>query len=532
LVQRIWPLVLVVVVLVVTASGSLYLVSAVRAFVAGESLWSKAQKDAIYALSRYVDSGSARDLSRFEQAMAIPAGDWQARVALDDVPARIKDARAGILLGGNHPDDADALIWLMQTFRHVELLEEPYRYWAQGDQYLQQLQRLAREIEQRHAVGGISAEDAATWKREIEQINAGATPATQQFSASLGRSSRQMVMWLQGIHLALGLALILVAVWHTRHMLQQRQQVQNDLRTEKERAQTTLASLGDAVITTDAQGVVDYANPAALGLLGCDERQLRGQHLAKGLHFNSIDTTQTAESLLAHLLSGQQLREEHTRWLRRHDRSIVPVKLMGSAISGGGSPAGAVIVLRDVSREQQYLDQLSWHASHDGLTGLENRVEFERRLQRLLNQGQHRLRPSAVLYMDLDQFKLINETCGHPAGDEMLCEVSRLLLHSLRETDTLARLGGDEFGILLENCPPEPALRIAEKLRQAAEALHVHWGKQVLRTGLSIGLVHIGGEVQSAQDLLRPTWPATAPRSAAATASTSTAAMTVNTPAM
>jgi diguanylate cyclase (GGDEF)-like protein len=135
--------------------------------------------------------------------------------------------------------------------------------------------------------------------------------------------------------------------------------------------------------------------------------------------------------------------------------------------------------------------------------------------------------------MDLDQFKLINETCGHPAGDEMLCEVSRLLLHSLRETDTLARLGGDEFGILLENCPPEPALRIAEKLRQAAEALHVHWGKQVLRTGLSIGLVHIGGEVQSARTCCAwPTWPATAPRSAAATASTSTAAMTVNTPAM
>ncbi|MEJ8293938.1 EAL domain-containing protein [Delftia tsuruhatensis] len=504
LVQRIWPLVLVVVVLVVMASGSLYLVSAVRAFVAGESLWSKAQKDAIYALSRYVDSGSAHDLARFEQAMIVPAGDWQARMALDDVPARVKDARAGILLGGNHPDDADALIWLMQTFRHVELLEEPYRYWKQGDQYLQQLDRLAQEIEQRHTVGSVSAEDAITWKREIEQINAGVTPATQQFSASLGRSSRQMVMWLQCIHLMLGVALILVALWHTRRMLQQRQQVQNDLLTEKERAQTTLASLGDAVITTDAQGVVDYANPAALGLLGSSEQQLKGRHLAKGLHFNSIDTTQTAESLLTHLLSGRQLREEHTRWLRRHDRSIVPVKLMGSAISGGGErPAGAVIVLRDVSREQQYLDQLSWHASHDGLTGLENRVEFERRLQRLLNQGQHRLRPAALLYMDLDQFKLINETCGHPAGDEMLCEVSRLLLHNLRETDTLARLGGDEFGVLLENCPPEPALRIAEKLRQAAEALHVHWGKQVLRTGLSIGLVHIGGEVQSAQDLLR-----------------------------
>jgi diguanylate cyclase (GGDEF)-like protein/PAS domain S-box-containing protein len=496
-------LLLVVLVLIFTAAGSIYLVSAVRAFVNGESLWSKAQKDAIYYLTRYVDSGSAHDIARFHQAMGIPEGDWQARLALDDDPPRVDDARAGILQGGNHPDDADALILLMQRFRHFEWLQEPYRYWAQGDQYLRQLSTLAREIEQRHGIGSVSPEDAITWKREIEEINTGVTPAAQQFSASMGRSSRQMVIWLQLIHLALALLLILLAAWYARHMLQQRQQFQSDLLTEKERAQTTLASLGDAVITTDAEGMVDYANPAALGLLGCSEQQIRGQRLSKGLHFNSIDASQTAEGLLAHLLSGQVLREEQTRWLRRRDRSIAPVKLMGSAITSDGRPSGAVIVLRDVSREQQYLDQLSWHASHDSLTGLENRVEFERRLQRLLNQGQHRLRASALLYIDLDQFKLINETCGHPAGDEMLCEVCRMLLHNLRETDTLARLGGDEFGVLLENCPPEPALRIAEKLRVAAENLHVQWGKQSLRTGLSIGLVHIGGDIQSAQDLLR-----------------------------
>ena len=130
---------------------------------------------------------------------------------------------------------------------------------------------------------------------------------------------------------------------------------------------------------------------------------------------------------------------------------------MGSAISGGGErPAGAVIVLRDVSREQQYLDQLSWHASHDGLTGLENRVEFERRLQRLLNQGQHRLRPAALLYMDLDQFKLINETCGHPAGDEMLCEVSRLLLHNLRETDTWPAWAATNSAFFWRTVRPSP----------------------------------------------------------------------------
>ncbi|WP_280192527.1 EAL domain-containing protein [Delftia sp. PS-11] len=503
LMQRIWPLALIVLVLMLTASISLSLVSAVRAFVAGESLWSKAQKDAIYYLSRYVDSGSSRDLKLFRQAMRIPAGDWDARVAMDDNPPRIADAQAAIVVGGNHPDDVQALTLLIKYLRDVAWLQEPYRHWAVGQQYLNQLSQLAAEIEQGHALGHVSAESAATWKREIEQINLGVSPVAQQFSASLGRSSRQLVLWLQGIHLLLAVILILLAAWHTRRILLQRQQFKNDLFTEKERAQTTLASLSDAVITTDVRGIVDYANPAALDLLGCMDAQLRGEPLSRELHFNSIDASQTAEGLLAQLLSGQALREEQTRWLRRTDHSVVPVKLMGAAITNHGQRSGAVIVLRDVSREQQYLDQLSWHASHDSLTGLENRAEFERRLQRLLNMGQHRQHASALLHIDLDQFKLVNETCGHPAGDEMLCEVCRLLLHSLRETDTLARLGGDEFGVLLENCPPEAAVQIAEKLRAAVESLHVQWGQQTLRTGLSIGLVHLAGDVHSAQELLR-----------------------------
>ncbi|MEG0148692.1 MAG: EAL domain-containing protein [Comamonas sp.] len=149
------------------------------------------------------------------------------------------------------------------------------------------------------------------------------------------------------------------------------------------------------------------------------------------------------------------------------------------------------------------MDQLSWNSSHDTLTGLENRGEFERRLQHLLNQGRHQIKPCSLLYIDLDQFKLINETSSHHAGDEVLCEVSRMLLSNLRESDSLARMGGDEFGILLENCPPQAAMAIAEKLRAAAETLQVQWGNKTLRTGFSMGLVHIPGDASSAADLLR-----------------------------
>ena len=140
---------------------------------------------------------------------------------------------------------------------------------------------------------------------------------------------------------------------------------------------------------------------------------------------------------------------------------------------------------------------------HDTLTGLENRSEFEHHLQQLLNQGLHQLKPCTLLYIDLDQFKLANETCCHAAGDEILSTVSRMLRHNVRESDILARLGGGEFGVLLVNCQPPSAQAIAEKLCLAAQALQVQWGDKVLRTSFSIGMVHITREARSAADLLR-----------------------------
>ncbi|QXZ11006.1 EAL domain-containing protein [Comamonas sp. Y33R10-2] len=503
-VHPIWIFALLVVILTLSASSSLYLLSAVRGFVNGESLWSKAQKDAIYSLSRYADEGNPTDLANYEAALLVPRGDTLARNALYGAPLRLDLARQGMEQGKNHPDDINSLIWLLRTFRYFDWVKEPVAYWSMGDQYLDQLDVLAAEIKQSYEVASVNPKIIATWKREIDLINQGVSALTRAFSDSLGQSSRAIVRVLLALNSSLALLLIGLWSWNTWRLVQLREQMQITLNTEKERAETTLAALGDAVITTDQAGLVNYINPVGIGLLGLQKQSYIGRPIKLVLQFYSTDSSFNSASLLGQLMNeATVMRDEQTHWVRRTDHSIVPVKVLGSTMQREGVTSGAVFVLRDVSREQQYMDQLSWNSRHDTLTGLENRGEFERRLQKLLTQGLHQVKPCALLYIDLDQFKLINETSSHSAGDEMLCEVSRMLQHNLRETDCLARMGGDEFAVLLENCPPSNVSTIAEKLRLAAQQLQTYWGEKTLRTGFSIGVVHIPGDSTNASDLLR-----------------------------
>jgi diguanylate cyclase (GGDEF)-like protein/PAS domain S-box-containing protein len=502
--QRIWPLALLVLALMLSASTSIYLLSAVRAFAVGESLWSKAQKDAIHHLSRYIDSANPSDWDKYRAAMRIPQGDTMARIALESRPEQLEIARQGLLLGQNHPDDVNALIWLLRHFQQFDLVQKPISYWKLGDQYLEQLDAFAQEIQASHELGPPRPESIKAWKQEIEFIDQGITPAAKAFSDSLGQSSRTLVSALLCLNALLAVVLIGLWCWHTLRLMRQKQQVQSVLLAEKSRAEVTLAALADAVITIDNQGRINYLNPVATSLLGAEKSALLGRPLQQALQFRSLDHSFQSEHLLKLLQKGETaMRDGQTRWLRRGDHRMQPVKVMGSSLEHEGMVTGAVIVLHDVSREQKYMEQLSWNSRHDTLTGLENRSEFEHHLQQLLNQGLHQLKPCTLLYIDLDQFKLANETCSHSAGDEILSRVARTLRHNVRESDILARLGGDEFGVLLVNCQPPSAQAIAEKLRQAAQALQVQWGDKVLRTSFSIGMVHVTGEARSAADLLR-----------------------------
>ncbi|TDF81170.1 EAL domain-containing protein [Pseudomonas sp. H9] len=488
----IWPFVAVVLFQALLGGISLYALSAVRGYVAGESLWSKGQKDAIYYLNQYADSRDEAVFREYQKAFAVPQGGHELRVALDLPSPDLEAARRGILQGGNHPDDVSSLIWLYLNFRHVSYLSKAIELWAVGDGFLGQLGELAQRMHEGFRSGTASAQDVAEWKSSIATINDGVTPAARAFSDALGEGSRMLLRVLLVTNLATALFLIALAWMRSSKLLAQRQAFANALQVEKERAQITLESIGDGVITTDVEGCIAYMNPAAEQLTHWHAAQAQGLPLASLFSLLDDNAEKDSQTLVERILSGGfKSGSEHTQLIQRLDGSTVSVTLVGAPIMSEGQVRGIVLVLHDMTQERQYIANLSWQATHDALTGLANRREFEYRLEQALNALARKPARHALMFLDLDQFKLVNDTCGHAAGDELLRHICAVLQAGLRDGDTLARLGGDEFGILLENCPQEQAERIAEGLRQAVQSLHFVWKGRPFMTTVSLGLVHI-----------------------------------------
>jgi diguanylate cyclase (GGDEF)-like protein/PAS domain S-box-containing protein len=471
--------------------------------VTGESLWSKGQKDAISYLHLYADTLDEADYRAYQSAIAIPLGDHAARLAMDLPNPDYRAAYDGFLRGGTHPEDISGLIWLYRDFGEFSYLKRAIGHWQVGDQFVLALEDLANQMHQRIGSGEATAAELEAWKQQIYAINVQVTPVEKAFSDTLGEGSRFIQRLLLGANVLVAVVLIVLATLRTLKLLQQREAFDLALRTEKERAQTTLASIGDAVIRTDSQGCVEYLNPAAEDLILCRFDQARGRSLAALFHLQDSDSQLPDAPLVERILAGEIGGSAHAQQVVRPDGSKVAVALVGAPIRIAGRVAGAVLVLHDMTRERQYIDTLSWQASHDALTGLANRREFEQRLESALarldtHPGQH-----ALMFLDLDQFKVVNDTCGHAAGDQLLRQICVLLQEHLREGDTLARLGGDEFGILLENCPAAPAARIAELLRMTVQELHFAWDGRNFNIGVSIGLVSLAQSRTTLAEALR-----------------------------
>ena len=237
LVGIIWPFIAVVVFQVLLGSLSLYALSAVRAYVAGESLWSKAQKDAIYYLNLYADDRDEGTYQRYRQVMTIPQGDHELRELLDQASPDLAGARQAVLKGGNHPDDADSIIWFYRNFRHVSYMQTAIDYWNIGDAYLNKLDVLADEMHSGFAAGNVGQARLDEWKARIVAINEGVTPAAKAFSDALGEGSRMLLRVLLVTNLLTALFLIAIAWRRSSKLLAQRQAFASALREEKERAQ-------------------------------------------------------------------------------------------------------------------------------------------------------------------------------------------------------------------------------------------------------------------------------------------------------
>jgi diguanylate cyclase (GGDEF)-like protein len=362
------PFVAVVVLQAAVAGFSLEVMSSVRAYVAGESMWSRSQKNAVYSLNLYLHSGEPSQFAQYQASLAVPIGDEYARWALERDPVDVEAARIGFLQGGNHPDDVPGLIWLFRHFSRVSFLQEAIREWAASDPMLLELSVFGEDIRSEMKDGPI--QDSArlnVLSSRLSDLNSEFTRHANQFSTVLGEGSRAIKLMLTWVNIITAAMLILLLIWHTRRLVLQRQAFEDALHAEKER--------------------------------------------------------------------------------------------------------------------------LAFQASHDWLTGIANRRAFEARLQSELDGAGKR--SLGLILLDLDQFKTVNDTCGHLAGDRLLCQVSRLLQPDRQPHDLVARLGGDEFGLILPRCSPYDAVDIAERLRRSLELSVFAWDDRCFAITASIGVTCI-----------------------------------------
>ncbi len=265
------------------------------------------------------------------------------------------------------------------------------------------------------------------------------------------------------------------------------------LSNEKERAEVTLFSITDTVVTVDIDECVNYLNPAGEILLGCDRQDITGKKFKQV--FNIVEEAsgeKIEDPLHKCFVTGEIIHlPEHSSLIVKDDTVISIEASIASMKSETGGLMGAVIVIQDVSHTRRLTRQLSYQASHDLLTGLYNRRKFEEYLQESLINVHQEERNHSLFYLDLDNFKIINDTCGHVAGDELLKQLPALFNDVLRSGDIVARLGGDEFGVLLENCGTQQAVNIADKIRQKIKEFRFIWDDKKFEIGVSIGVVAI-----------------------------------------
>lgn len=287
--------------------------------------------------------------------------------------------------------------------------------------------------------------------------------------------------------------------------LERREQAVQEISRQKELAEVTLYSIGDGVITTDASSRIEYLNPAAEELTGCNRLYAVGRELKDVFHTSDVTTHEVlSDPVAACLAEGRAIDFDKPRVLLGQngrkttiENFVAPIKDRQNRI------LGAVLVFHDISAAHEMNQRLSWQAMHDPLTGLLNRRGFEARLNQLLAHVSENNTGHAILYIDLDHFKRVNDEAGHEAGDELLKQLTAVLQTRIRDNDTFARLGGDEFAVLLENCSLDAALALANALLSATESLEFAWDENQFDIGISIGVASIRSGVDSLSHALK-----------------------------
>ncbi|HET9106132.1 MAG TPA: EAL domain-containing protein [Steroidobacteraceae bacterium] len=345
--------------------------------------------------------------------------------------------------------------------------------------------------------------DGRSWLAEtarttaaLDRLSATVEGTVATFAAQAMRESRNEMLF-NGLFVLLACSLAALSATKVR-------QTANALFRQKELAEVTIRSIGDAVITTDHRGCIEYINPAAQRMTGWTSSQARGRPLEHVFEvLNGTTLERQIDPVAVCLRENRVVSLEdntvlvHRDGTRRYiEDSAAPIRDLA------GNLAGAVLVFYDATEVHQAAHLISYRATHDSLSGLINRRELEHQLASLLAPGCDDSTRHALLFLDLDRFAVLNEACGHLAGDHLLREVSRILEQRTRPGDVLARLGGDEFALIVRYCTLDEAREVAESLRAAISAYRFEWQGVHYQPHLSAGIVPFGLGVEAPATLL------------------------------
>ena len=482
LIVIVWVFAGLVVVLLLLASYSISLMSASRAYVGGEGLWSKAQKQAVHALLRYTLDHQPGDYRRYESELAVILGDRQARLELEKDEPDLAVARQGFLQGRNHPDDIAGMIHLFRVFRRVPDIDRAITIWSEADMHIDRLIVLGGRIQASAQSGTMSFASRQAYLQEIDEIDRVLTPLEDVFSSTLAGAARKTSVMLLVLMFSVASVLLVVAYRFSRRLVLQNANFQSALLDSETqlRALLQLAPLPILIVRREDAALV-FANERA-----------QSQFRVKG------------EAIEAYKADGFYVRPEERKALigevwRKGNVRDQEIELQDS--SGGRfwalvscqriTFAGAECVLTtltNIDERKRAQQELHHRAFHDELTGLPNRSMFMDALNRTRHRAERRSSVFLLFFVDLDDFKAINDTYGHRLGDLLLREVALRLRLCLREGDLVARLGGDEFVALVESEErSEDAAVIAQKMLAALSPDYV-FENQVLKVTASIGI--------------------------------------------
>jgi len=309
---------------------------------------------------------------------------------------------------------------------------------------------------------------------------------------------------LTALMVAFATSLILAVCFFVFYLIRQRDAVH---RHDRETALTTLKAIDDAVITADEDGLITYVNPSAEQLLLRNAIDIVGSPICKSVDCTATDSCKTLDGWESELIAAMDASSAVALpELQLLESSENPIYI-SSAVSPLGNAAndtakGHVLVMRDVTAERKLTRELEYQATHDSLTGLASRYRFEDELERLIDSSINRGKSHAVCYIDLDQFKTINDTCGHSAGDKLLVTLARGLESQVRKQDVIARLGGDEFGLLINDCDEDDAKKIGQRIYEYFQSFYFQQDDDIFAVRASIGFVHMSGQFDNIEDVM------------------------------